>query len=217
MSHATQTLHLRAKAQVKRPDEGYVVAWKWCIMGPMERDWARLGRVFADAREAAGLTQVEAAKAIGVSRGPIQAIERGHISGRPFKKITGTMRSYARLVGWADGSIERVLDGGDPETSAPAPSSAEAPAAAESGQPAIRLSDLPFEIQDELGDGALLATRVVDLSPLGSDARMIVVVRGAPDATNDQLRRDLLAWEKAQRRLEQIDDEDTEPPAVSSG
>jgi DNA-binding XRE family transcriptional regulator len=43
----------------------------------MERDWERLGRAFAKARTAAGLTQEQAAEQLHVSRTPVQAIERG--------------------------------------------------------------------------------------------------------------------------------------------
>lgn len=180
----------------------------------MERDWKRLGRKLAEAR--GDLTQVEVAAALGVSRGPIQAIERGHTDGKPPKKVSSTMRSYARLVGWADGSIERVLNGGEPETPAPATSPAEVPGSTESERPAVQLRDLPFEIREGLGEGQLLATKVMDLSPLGSKARVIMVVRGEPDATDDDLRRDLLAWEKAQLRLRGITDDESGPPAASN-
>jgi DNA-binding XRE family transcriptional regulator len=164
----------------------------------MERDWARLGRALAEARSYVGLTQVQVAKAIHVSRTPIQAIERGD----EFEKITGTMRSYARLVGWVDGSIESVLAGGEPlpqaeaeQYRAPDLSTAE---------------DLPARIAEEISEGRLLDTAVVDLAPYGSSARMIVVVRGAPDATPEEIRRDLLAWRRAQRHLQGLGDNEAD-------
>jgi DNA-binding XRE family transcriptional regulator len=168
----------------------------------MEPDWARLGRAFAAARKSAGLTQAALAERIGVTRTTVQAIERGVGADKP----TGTMRSYARFVGWPDGAIEAVLAGGDPLS-----------ALAENDAPPGRrqvAGDLPLRIVEEIGEGPLLDTTVLDLTPDGSGARMIVVVRGAPDASPDEIRRDLLAWRRAQRHLQDLGDGDNdEPPA----
>jgi len=167
----------------------------------MERDWRHLGRELAAARKRLGRTQVDVADAIGVSRTPIQAIERGG----PFDKVTGTIREYARLVGWSDGAIEAVLAGGEPTTQ---------PAAEASATEAALADDLPLRIVGELGEGPLLDTTVLDLSPAGSGARMIVVVRGAPDASPEEIRRDLLAWRRAQRHLQDLGADEDEPPAA---
>lgn len=157
----------------------------------MEQKWFRLGRALADARKAAGLTQVEVASAIGASRQPIQAIERG----RGFEKITGTMRSYARLVGWPEGSIEAVLAGGEPIQPSAAPEA-----------PAQQAPDgLPLSILEEIGEGRLIGVDVFELP--GSNARMTVVVR-APDASPEEIKRDLLAWRRARRHLQGFGDAD---------
>lgn len=169
----------------------------------MKRDWGRLGRALADARKRTGHTQTGVAEAIGVSRTPIQAIERG----TEFDKVTGTIREYARLVGWTAESIEAVLAGGEPRLTAEA-------AIPATSATASLLDDLPLRIVEEIGEGPLLDTTVLDLGPGGSGARMIVVVRGAPDATPEEIRRDLLAWRKAQRHLADLGDDETEPPAA---
>lgn len=159
----------------------------------MSTDWERLGRRLAQAREALDLTQVEVAERIGVSRTPIQSIERGD----PRAKPTGTMRGYARVVGWRDGSLEAVLAGEEPTLEADArPVSA----------PAV--DDLPLRIVEELREGPLLDTTVLDLSDLGSDARMIVIVKGRPDASPEEIRRDLLAWRQTQRHLGKLGEGD---------
>lgn len=164
----------------------------------MERDWARLGSAFADARETAGFTQTEVAERIGVTRTPIQAIERG----TAFKKVTGTMRSYARVVGWTSDSIEKVLAGG-------------APAYEEvSGSVPHReaLASLPLAILDQLkSDGPLIDATVISLPSAKADVHMTIVVRGEPNATPEEIRDALLAWRRTQKHLQNLDDEPDGP------
>src|SRR3954454_21979062 len=120
----------------------------------MERDWERLGRAFAKARTAAGLTQEQAAEQLHVSRTPVQAIERGRQpNGKAFAKVTATMRAYVRLVGWTEQSPDRILDGQEPE---PATQPVSAPA--ESPK-----SDLPPAVDRELRSGKTLDHAVVNL------------------------------------------------------
>lgn len=163
----------------------------------MDRDWERLGREFAEAREAAGLTQVEAAARIGVSRTPIQAIERGRQSnGQPFTKVTGTMRAYARLVGWTENSPQRILDGADPE---PAASQTTEPAAPET--PGL---DLPPAVDMELRSGKTLDSTVVHLGPEEDDTRIIVVLKGAEDLSEADLDKLWQQWRRTRRHLQAI-------------
>ncbi|MET9956688.1 helix-turn-helix transcriptional regulator [Streptomyces sp. NPDC006339] len=159
----------------------------------MGREWKRLARAIESTRTARNLTQVALAQKAGVSESTIQNLE----SGAERTRVPASLHKVERALGWKAGSGERVLDGGDPEIEE---ESAAAP------------SDLPLRIVQELQDGPLLDTKVLDLSPLGSHARMIVVVKGDPDATPEQIRNDLLAWAKAQRHLENltVDDETDE-------
>lgn len=155
----------------------------------MSRDWARLAEAIEAEREAKNLTQVALAKAAGVSESTIQNLE----SGAERKRTPASLPAVERALGWAAGSGEKVLDGGDPS---PVDKADAAP------------TDLPLRILQELQDGPLLDTTVLDLTPLGSSARMIVVVKGEPDASPEQIRADLLAWAKAQRHLQNLDGDD---------
>ena len=157
--------------------------------GPMGRDWKRLARAIEGARVAGNLTQVALAHKADVSESTIQNLE----SGGECKRVPASLHKVERALGWTVGSGERVLAGGDPET------------AEESAPPP---TGLPLRIVQELEDGPLLDATVLDLTPLGSSARMIVVVKGAPNASPEQIRSDLLAWARAQERLESLGEED---------
>ncbi|MFJ5785403.1 helix-turn-helix domain-containing protein [Streptomyces hydrogenans] len=162
----------------------------------MGRDWQRLADTVEAAREAKNLTQVALAQKAGVSESTIQNIE----SGVERKRVPPSLHKVERALGWKHGSGERVLEGGVPDLEE------------ETGAPP---SDLPLRIVHELQDGPLLDATVLDLSPLGSDARMIVVVKGAPDATPEQIRADLLAWAKAQRHIQNIPTDDEPDESVT--
>lgn len=157
-------------------------------------DWERLGGAFAVARNAAGLTQVEAAEALGVTRTPIQAIERGRqSSGQPFTKVTGTMRAYAQLVGWTTDSPARVLDGQEPEQATQPVSATALDTSPSSLTPAV---------DRELRSGRTLDYAVVHLGKDADDTRLIVVLQGGEDMTEEELD---MAWQKfrqARRRLQ---------------
>lgn len=167
----------------------------------MDLDWTRLGKALRDARRATAvsLTQEEMAEEIGVGRSVIQLIEAGN----EYKKPTPSIRAFAARVGWADGSIEAVLAGGDPTLKAVAAPTPESGAPTDAG--------LPLRIVHELkGKGDLLDTAVI---PLGDDASMVVVVKGKPGASIEEIERSLEAWRKAQGQLLEIDyrDGDGEP------
>lgn len=166
-------------------------------------DWERLGRTFATSREAVNLTQVAAAKALGVTRTPIQAIERGRQSnGRPFTKVTGTMRAYARLVGWTESSPARILDGQEPEQ-------ATQPVSAPSDGTA---SDLPSAVDRELRSGKTLDHAVVNLgSKSDDDTRLIVVLKGAEDLSEEELDTLWQQWRRTRRHLQAIPGESDTP------
>lgn len=159
-----------------------------------ERDWQHLGREFAAARKAAGLSQVQAADQLRVTRSPIQAIERGRQpNGRPFNKVTSTMRAYARLIGWTEDSPEQILDGGQPEPAPEPPPVVEPPK-----------SDLPPAIELELRSGKTLDSSVIHLGSEDDDTRVIVVLKGAEDISDEELDRRWQQWRKARRHLQGI-------------
>lgn len=160
-------------------------------------DWVRLGQALQAARKSAGMAKQEhMAAALGVGRSTIQMIERGH----NYSKIQPTHRAFALRVGWTVESVERVLEGGVPELrDEPATpigeDEAQAPVTAEA-------TKLPLRIVDELSDdGPLLDTTVIQL---GGDARMVVVIKGKPDASPEEIRRNLEAWRRTQPHLEAL-------------
>lgn len=168
------------------------------------RDWKRLGEAFAEARKAAGLTQVEVAERLSVTRTPIQAIERGiQPNGSLFSKVTGTMRAYARLVGWTENSPALILDGREPE---PATRPVSEP-------PAEHPSDLSPAIDRELRSGKTLDHTVVHLSGEGDedDVRIVVILKGAENMTEEEIDRRYEQWRRARRQLQALPS-DSEAP-----
>lgn len=171
------------------------------MMSAMQRDWARLGAALKASRTARGTNQVDMGERIGVGRSAVQNIERGDV-----KKISPSIRAYAREVGWQPGSIESVLAGGEPNLEPATPAPAETPAG--EAPPA----DLPLRIVRELEKGELLDSTVIPLSDDG-DGRMVIVVRGQPDATPEQIKRALLLWEMRETQLHSLDGQDRPPSA----
>jgi DNA-binding XRE family transcriptional regulator len=169
-------------------------------------DWKRLGREFAARREEVGLTQVSAAQALGVSRSPIQAIERGRQSnGQPFTKVTQTMRAYAQLIGWTEASPRRVLDGQRPEQATQPVS--ETALESQSG--------LPAAVDRELRSGRTIDHTVVHLGEDDDDdTRIIVVLKGADDLNEEELDELWQKWRRTRRHLQAIPG-DTDAPSES--
>lgn len=160
-----------------------------------ERDWKRLGQAFADARKAANLTQVEVAERLSVTRTPIQAIERGvQPNGNPFTKVTPTIRAYARLVGWTEDSPTRILQGHTPEP-------ATQPVSASAVEPKY---DLPPAIDLELRSGRTLESTVVHLGSEEDDTRIIVVLKGAENLSEEELEKLWHDWRRTRRQIQGI-------------
>lgn len=168
-------------------------------------DWERLGRTFAAARRSKGLTQQEAADALHVSRAPIQAIERGRQSnGSDFIKVTRSMRDYARLVGWTPDSPTLILNEQEPEP-ATEPVSTHAPPP----------SDLPPAVERELRSGKTLDHAVVNIgSAEDDDTRIIVVLKGAENMSEEDIDKAWQKWRRTRRQL-QANPGETETPQDS--
>lgn len=80
----------------------------------MNRDphaWARLGQAFAVARKAQGLSQGALAELAGVSLGSVQNAEAGAV---PKARMPQTLHPIAKALGWPDGAIDDLLEGGAP-------------------------------------------------------------------------------------------------------
>jgi transcriptional regulator with XRE-family HTH domain len=72
--------------------------------------WERLGREVARRRGELQLTQTELAQRAGFSMPTLNAIENNR-SGRLSKRLR---RALEQAVGWQPGSVDAVLDGGEP-------------------------------------------------------------------------------------------------------
>ncbi|MFF9639433.1 helix-turn-helix domain-containing protein [Streptomyces bacillaris] len=88
----------------------------------MDRDphaWARLGRKLKQARLAQGLKQSDIADEAGVSLASVQSAEAGTV---PKSRMPITLSPIAAALGWRPGSVDVVLQGGEPylDTSEPA-------------------------------------------------------------------------------------------------
>ncbi|MYS21355.1 Helix-turn-helix domain-containing protein [Streptomyces sp. DvalAA-14] len=169
----------------------------------MDGDWLRLGRAVRAARGSKGLSQVKLSELAGVGRTVIQTIERGG----GFDRVTSTLRSLEVALDWKRGSIESILDGGDP---LPLSEPGKQDSAGQFSQGAY--ASLPFRVTHTLLEGTTLDTRIVPLTP---NADMVVVVMGKPRSTPEQLKTALLAWEEEQGHLARLDRLSEEPQAVS--
>ena len=159
----------------------------------MDLDWDHLGKALQAARRAMTpkLRQDELATELGVGRSTIQKIERGE----PLIKPTPTIRAYARLVGWTEDSVDRVLDGGEPELT-PGPQR-------KTASPTPTGPALPTRIEHELSQpGDLVDTAVI---PLGDGASAVMVVKNPAGATPEQRQRNLEAWLRMQGQLRELD------------
>jgi transcriptional regulator with XRE-family HTH domain len=168
-----------------------------------EQDWKRLGQAFAEARKAAGLTQVEVAEHLSVTRTPVQAVERGMLpNGNPFTRVTSTMRAYARLLGWTEDSPSRILDRQEPE-----PATQPVSGAGVRPEPAA-----PSAVDRELRSGKTLDHAVVHLGTHeDDDTRLIVVLQGADDMTEEEIDAAWQKWRQTRRRLQAIPGETDNP------
>lgn len=132
----------------------------------------------------------------------MQAIERG----TTYTKPTSLIRAFAKAVGWADGSVERVLEGGEPALAHEEPPAAE-PEATET----IPDGKLPLRVVADLTDeGALLDTAVI---PLPGGGQAVVVVKGKAGGTPAEIQEALEAWRRTQPHLQGLLDD--ESPAAA--
>lgn len=161
-------------------------------MSPMDLQWDRLGAEVAKARKALKLTQPQLGELIGVSRTVIQNIE----GGKPRSKIDATMRELEAALRWKRGSVEAILDGGEPVADAAQPVNVINLESSTLGGP-----ELPMRIAQALAEGATLDTTIVPLSP---DAQMVVIVKGKPNADPARLRAALEDWERKEGYLRRL-------------
>jgi DNA-binding XRE family transcriptional regulator len=160
-----------------------------------DEQWGVLGRRLAEARRAAEgrPTQVAIGNRIGVSLATVKSIERG----RPYERVQPTHRAFAAAVGWADGSVEAVLAGGEPTLAGTSSQAEQAPQG-------DLLEGLPDLARLALTEGRAIDARVVSASP-GDDREVVVVLKGRRRvATREELEDDIWRWEMVQLALRDI-------------
>lgn len=160
----------------------------------------RLGRTVRAARQRRGLNQIELGERVGVKRTAIQTLERGHA----YRSVTATLRNIEHTLGWARGSVEIILAGGEP---LPAD---EPVRQTETGQAPPDIGEgLPLRVARTLTEGTTLDTTIVSIAP---NAEMVVVVKGRPEATAEELKAALLAWEKRAGVVGRLGEPPDNPP-----
>lgn len=159
---------------------------------PVEQ-WIALGRQLAEARQAVGMTQVELASELDVSKSTVKAIEHG----RPYSKIQPTHRAFAAAVGWSDGSIKAVLDGGEPSKPGGRRSQARGASSSDSAGRAAGPSrgDLPAGLSEHaayaLSKGRVFDSGVISLSP---GVRVVFAVQADEDVSTEDLAESYSPW-----------------------
>ncbi|MFG3228167.1 helix-turn-helix domain-containing protein [Kitasatospora sp. NPDC048194] len=172
----------------------------------MDRDWARLSRAIAAARDDLGLTQPELAAELGVGRSSVQKLESGH----QYVKVTPLHRAAARRLGWTEDSIEAVLTGGDPTVRTGRGDVATSVDAGD-GEVDELLDDLTGRVR-----AALLGGRVADATAIALDTPdegdvVIIWKEGETrDLTPEERRKLQKKWSKLQRAAHEIFSDDSE-------
>lgn len=168
----------------------------------MDQDFVRLGAELKAARNQRRpkLAQDAAAKALDVGRSTIQKIERGE-----GKHVTiTTVRAYARLLGWTDDSVDRVLAGGAPAIRTTAPEEG-----AGEDLPLERLGLTPA-VAYELRSGKTVDSQVFNLGPDDDDGHLIVVVQTKKSATPEEVERVISRYRDPRRYLQSVASEPDE-------
>ncbi len=171
----------------------------------MSRDWKRLAAAIKAAREERGLTQVELAVATVLSESTIQNLE----SGREYSRLPPSLARIEEHFRWAPGSTQKILEGGEP-TPLPSPVEDEPspPSSTQPGGPNLA-EGMPLRVAQELTQGQVVDTDVLDLTRPGSNSRMIVLWMRDTDqpVDTDVYREELKEWSRVQRALRGIPSE----------
>ncbi|MFJ8437641.1 helix-turn-helix domain-containing protein [Kitasatospora griseola] len=160
----------------------------------MDRDWGRLSRRIAAEREALALPQQPFADQLGVSRSAVQKLESGHA----YRKVTPLHRSVERAFGWEEGSVEAILDGGEPATCDAADSPIEV------GVDAL-LDDLTARVREALLGGTVADATAIDMGPDDDGEVVIIWKRGKKKELTAAQQRDLRRrWGRLQHAARDI-------------
>jgi transcriptional regulator with XRE-family HTH domain len=149
----------------------------------MSMDWARLASTIREARASLSWTQQQLADQAQVSLATLQNLEAGKArSRRPM-----SADRVAAALGWAPGSVDAVLAGGEPT---PSGAPTEPPAARDDA-----LAGLSLRIRRELAAGQVLDGAVLDL-PAAGRLSVVMIPLVPEDATEAEIQAALEEWKR---------------------
>jgi hypothetical protein len=179
-------------------------------------DFARLAQAIRAASASRNWLQEDLIRESGVGRSTVQRLWKGASQVMPTLTIKSQLE---RTLGWTPGSIDTILDGGDPTplsgSSTSATSAPEPPATADT-----QSSTLPLAARDVLEQGELLDTEVIDLSRPGADFHLLVVAKVGikDDAEKREKMRDVIEqWLMLRKGIRDMADYRPGPDAAPDG
>jgi transcriptional regulator with XRE-family HTH domain len=150
--------------------------------------WVRLGVKIRERRESLGVSRRQLSERAGVSEKAIQTAEEGRV---PRARWPQSLRLMESAIRWEAGSMQRILEGGEPKEIHGLPSLFESDsrqqAPAQSETEYLReldtrlhaLTRLPAFFRNSLGDVVLFGIRAASL---GADERLVLNYDQALDA-----------------------------------
>lgn len=169
-------------------------------------DWPALAAEIKAAREKKGMErQLDLAIAAGVSESTIGKLEAG---GGKYTEVPYTLEAVCRALGWTGSSGVDILHGGKPtlapedeSPTSPSPhSDREAPAEDPSSGPGYLARDMPLRMRQELRQGRVVDSEIVDIDRPGSDSKFLLVWKTRADK-EEVTAEELEEWTRIQRTL----------------
>lgn len=185
-----------------------------CGMTP---DFGHLAEAIRLACAGRGWSQEDLIRESGVGRSTVQRLWAGRAGVMPNRT---TRAQLERALGWAAGSVDDVLAGGEP-TALSAKSGHESPnshAPEASGERGER--GLPIAVQAALNRGETFDTDIIDLSRPGESFELIVIAKaGTYDAMRDKelMRARTEQWMRIRKELRDLVAEVDDASAETNG
>ena len=152
------------------------------------------------------MSQRELARSAGVTATTVRNVE----GGRTFTRVPSSITAIETALGWAFGSADAVLAGGEPTlASGTLRTAADGQTAGHSGQPAestkppARSGTLPIGVQAALDTGETFATDIIRFP----DLELIVVVKAGSygdDEGRKNLRNAMEEWLRVQQGIRDL-------------
>lgn len=190
----------------------------------MSLDFARLAaRIRARAGELYGErnAQEELIRHSTVSRSTIQRLWAATATSRPTKK---TQLSIERALRWEPGSIESILDGGEP-TLVREPNHAETTPDSNTGPdtgasaPLGGISTLPLFLGAELADGEMRGFERIDWTVAGTQLHLYIFVKAGTITTEedaDSVKQQFEEWMRLRKGIRDLVEGSTDDPSATA-